>query len=78
LVSVGLINISRVVSTVEKEPNILKGKGQNVENQNVESQKKNIENQKEHKKSERQKSNLSDFQILMKKPMAFWRKKINL
>ncbi len=42
------------------------GKGQNVENQNVKSQKKNIESQKKHQKSERQKSNLCDFQILMK------------
>ncbi len=44
-----------------------KGKGQNVE-----SKKKNIESQKEHQKSERRKSNLSDFQILMKcqLPMA--------
>ncbi len=33
------------------------GKGQNVENQNVESLKKNIESQKEHQRSERQKSN---------------------
>ena len=33
------------------------GKGQNVENQNVESPKKNIEGQKEHQRSERRKSN---------------------
>ena len=48
------------------------GKGQNVKNQNVESPKKNIESQKEHQRSERQKSNLSDFQILKKcqLPMA--------
>ncbi len=32
------------------------GKGQNVENQNVKSQKKNIESQKEHQISERRKS----------------------
>jgi len=35
----------------------LMGKGQNVENQNVESPKKNIEGQKEHQRSERRKSN---------------------
>jgi hypothetical protein len=48
------------------------GNGQDVKNQNIESPKRTSKVQKEHQKSERQKSNLSDFQILMKcqLPMA--------
>ena len=40
----------------QNKDEIIAGKGQNVENQNVKSKKKNIESQKERQKSERWKS----------------------